>query len=145
MLTVKPATLSEAYQLHLQIPEFDEAISLSTFEEHLNSTDKHQILVAYLDNQPAGYMISYDRHQDGSIYCWMTGVLPNFRRHGILKAMMDHLIDWAKSEGFQEIKIKTRNSLREMLGFLVKNDFNFYEIDQQQNIRKNRLLLSKKL
>lgn len=145
MLTIKPATLAEAYQLHLQIPEFKEQMALSKFEEELATTDKVQILIAHLNDKPIGYMISYDRFKDGSIYCWMTGVLPEGRGQGALTAMMNELIDWAKAKGFTEIKIKTRNALREMLSFLVKNNFNFYQIDQQADLRENRLLLSRQI
>lgn len=145
MLTIKPATLTEAYQIHLQIPEFEDQVPLSRFEEQLATSDQQQILIAYFNDQPAGYMVSYDRYKDGSIYCWMTGVLPAFRRHGILKNMMNELIRWAKAEGFKEMKIKTRNSRREMLGFLVKNGFDFLEIDQRKMLKDHRILLSKNL
>lgn len=145
MPQIKPATLAEAYQLHQQIPEFKEQMPLSKFEEELATTDKVQILTAHLNDKPIGYMISYDRFKDGSIYCWMTGVIPEARGQGALKAMMTELTDWAKAKGFTEIKIKTRNALREMLSFLAKNDFNFYQIDQQVDVRDNRLLLSKKI
>ena len=145
MLTIKPAKLADAYQVHLQIPEFEDEVPLSRFEEQLATSDQQQILIAYFNDQPAGYMVSYDRYKDGSIYCWMTGVLPEFRRHGVLKAMMNELIDWAKTAGFKKMKIKTRNSRREMLGFLVKNGFNFLEVDQRKQTKNHRILLSKKI
>ena len=74
-------------------------------------------------------------------YCWMAGVIPQYRKSGVLTAMMEYLKNWSKEQGYKNLRIKTRNTRREMLSFLVKNNFNFYEIEAQENIRDNRICL----
>ena len=59
----------------------------------------------------------------------------------LLTAMMEYLKNWSKEQGYKNLRIKTRNTRREMLSFLVKNNFNFYEIEAQENIRDNRICL----
>lgn len=63
------------------------------------------------------------------------------RKSGVLTAMMEYLKNWSKEQGYKNLRIKTRNTRREMLSFLVKNNFNFYEIEAQENIRDNRICL----
>lgn len=65
---------------------------------------KRLILVAYADGQPAGYLVAYDKDDDGSFYCWMAGVDPLFRRCGILSELMKYLGDWAKGHGYGKIR-----------------------------------------
>jgi GNAT superfamily N-acetyltransferase len=103
------------------------------------------IIVAYVDDQPAGYTVGYDKFEDGSFYCWMAGVNPKFRKLGLLKSLMDYEDKWAKEKGYNKIKIKTRNNRREMLSYLVKYGFFFTEVIQQHNIDDNRILLEKEL
>lgn len=54
---------------------------------------------------------------------------------------MEYLKNWSKEQGYKNLRIKTRNTRREMLSFLVKNNFNFYEIVAQEKIRDNRICL----
>ena len=106
---------------------------------------EHLIIIASYDNQPAGYLIGYDKFGDDSFYCWMAGVDNNFRKKGILKALTDYQDKWAKSKGYNKIKIKTRNNRREMLSYLVKYGFLFTEVIEYPKIEENRILLEKNL
>lgn len=139
---IKEDSIDIAVKVNATIVEFDKPYDKAYFEERYGGKE-NLILVAYVDSQPAGYMVSYDRNNDGSFYCWMAGVEPNFRRLGILKKLMGYLNDWAKSKGYEKITIKTRNSRREMLSFLVKAGFNFTEVQTQPSVKDNRILLEK--
>jgi len=145
MAEVKEIELTEAYNIHLKIPEFkDPEDTLEHFKDRVEGKES-LVLAGFVDRKPAGYMISYDRYADGSIYCWMTGAVPEFRKQGVLSAMMNYLEKWAKENNFKSIKIKTRNARREMLGYLVKHDFQFLEIEPKEEISDSRILLEKKL
>lgn len=144
-LSVKEGTLQEALLVHASIPEFNSPVAeVSAFETRYEGK-RHVIHLAYQDETPIGYMISYDRFEDGSIYCWMAGVLPEYRQLGALSKMMDALEQWCHKQGKTSIKIKTRNSRREMLHFLVKRAFNFVEVIPQEDIKENRIVLEKSL
>jgi len=97
------------------------------------------------DEKPAGYMISYDKFSDGSLYCWMTGVNPKYRGKGILKKLMEYHENYAKNKGCDKLKISTRNNRREMLSYLVKYGFNFTEVVPKSNIEDNRIRLEKNI
>ena len=139
MITIKETSLQEAIKVNKQIPEFDiKDKEADYFEEHYKGKE-YLILVAYYNNQAAGYMISYDKFNDGSIYCWLAAVIPKFRKNGILKALMEYLTNWSKNKGYNKVKIKTRNKCRSMLSFLVKNNFQFTNVIKQEEIKENRI------
>ena len=143
-IAIKEDYVDVAVKVNATIVEFGEPYDNAYFENRYVGKEK-LILVAYVDNQPAGYMVSYNKDNDGSFYCWMAGVDPNFRRLGILKKLMDYLIDWVKKRGYKKIMIKTRNNRREMLSFLVKVGFNFVEIQERPLIEDNWILLEKEI
>jgi len=143
-ITIKEVPIEEAVKVNATIIEFDAPYQKDYFEDRYKDKDK-LIIVAYVDDQPAGYIVGYDKFEDGSFYCWMTGVNPKFRKLGLLKTLMDYEDKWAKEKGYNKIKIKTRNNRREMLAYLVKYGFFFTEVVQNKNIDDNRILLEKEL
>ena len=140
-IVVKEVDITEAVTINKTIPEFD-PYSREYFAERLKNTDD-LVIAAYIRGNLAGYLIGYDRFHDGSFYCWMTGVDPAFRRKGVLTALMGYQAEWARKRGYTKIKIKTRNTLRAMLAFLVNYGFYFTEVVQYPDIRENRILLEK--
>ncbi len=143
-ITIKEVPIEEAVKVNATIVEFDAPYQKDYFEDRYKDKDK-LIIVAYVDNLPAGYIVGYDKFGDGSFYCWMAGVNPKFRKLGLLKAMMDYEDKWAKEKGYNKIRIKTRNNRREMLAYLVKYAFFFTEVVKHPNIEDNRILLEKEL
>ena len=125
------------------IPEFN-PYPRTYFEERLHNK-KSLVIAAYISDHPVGYLVGYDRFNDGSFYCWMAGVNPAYRRKGVLKALMGYQEAWARAQGYNKIKIKTRNRLREMLVYLVTDGFSFVEVVQHPDIKDNRILLEKEL
>lgn len=144
-IVARPSNLLTAMGVHTLIPEFtDKSYTLEYFASRIRGK-RHLILVAYHDEEEAGYLVAYDRFNDGSFYCWMVGVTPDFREKGILKALMDYLFEWAKEKGYQKIKIKTRNHRREMLAYLVKYGFYVIEVESRLQVEENQILFEKAL
>ena len=140
-IIVKEVSIEEAVKVNRNVIEFDgKDTTKEDFEKRYVGKD-NLIIVAYYKNIPIGYIIGYDRDNDGSFYCWMAGVDNNYRRLGALTALMNYQMNWAKKKGYNKLKIRTRNNRREMLSFLVKNGFNFVSIEQRDNITENRINL----
>jgi len=140
-IVVKEVKLEDAFKVHSDIEEFKEANdTIDLFEDRIKGKD-NVILVAYYNDNPAGYMISYDRYGDGSIYCWMAATKSEYRRHGILKNLMNYQMKLAKESGYNKVKIKTQNDRREMLSYLVKNGWNFTDVKEKDDIMRNKISL----
>lgn len=141
-ITVTP--LDIVIKVHQKIPEFAPHIQEKDFENRY-TTKKKLIITAYLNSTAAGYLIGYEHEEKDSFYCWMLGVIPKFRRKGILTAMMNYLEQWAKKQGYNKIKIKTRNNRYEMLIYLAKKGFLITSVKQKQKIEENRIFLEKNI
>ena len=148
-IIVREAPLEDAIKVHREVPEFevlesDEDLK-AYFEDRYKDKEK-VIIVGYLNEEPIGYMIGYDKFEDGdSFYCWMAGVSKEWRRIGTLTGLMYYQKEWAKKHGYSTLKIKTRNTRREMLSYLVKDGFNFTSVDPRESIDENRINLQIKL
>jgi ribosomal protein S18 acetylase RimI-like enzyme len=143
-VTIREVPIEQAVAIANMVTDFGETYTKEHFEDRYQ--DKaHLIIVGLVDNQPAGFIVAYDRDQDGSLYCWMAGVDPNFRRRGALTALMDYQDSWAKEHGYTKIKIKTRNNRREMLANLVKRGFMFTAVEPYPEVGDNRISLERPL
>ena len=146
MIEIKEVDIKEAIKVHKNIKEFNETKPEKEYFENRYRDREKLIIVAYYNNVPAGYIIGYDKFQDGkNFYCWMAGVDSKFRKLGILTKMMQYQENWAKKKGYSILKIKTRNNRREMLSFLVKHNFNFLSVEKRDNIQDNRINLQKEI
>ena len=70
-------------------------------------------------------------------------MFPQFRRKGILTAIMHFLEERAKQQGYTSLKLFTRNSRREMLAFLIHDGFFFTEIIPKETIDDFRIRAEK--
>lgn len=143
-IVIKEVPIGEVVLVNATIIEFDAPYQKDYFEGRFKDRDK-LIIVAYINNQRAGYIVGYDKFEDGSFYCWMAGVDPKFRKIGVLKALMDYEDRWAKNKGYNKIKIKTRNNRREMLAYLVKYGYLLTEVVQYSKIEDNRIVFERSL
>lgn len=138
-IQVREVTIEEAIRVHDLIPEFD-AQPVEYFTDRYADRE-HLLLVAYIDDKPAGYMVSYEKPEEDCFYIWMAGVLPAFRRNGVLTELIEYVQEWASETGYKLLRIKTRNNRREMLSFLVKRGFCFYDVHQRDEREEHRILL----
>ena len=99
---IKEVSFEEANKVNKEIPEFMPDYVETRFKENCSGRET-LIFVAYVNEKPAGYNISYDKFGDESFYCWCAGVKPEFRRKGVLKKMMEYQEAWAKKRGYNKI------------------------------------------
>lgn len=132
----------QAFSIHQQIPEFQ--IDSTTYQqifERINHVKHPLIFVAFIADQPVGYLMGYER--DNSFYIWLAGVLADHRREGIFVQLMKAIEQWAMKRNYRLLTIKTRNCFKSMLLFLIAHDFKLTGIDRRDSIDSHRLLLEK--
>jgi len=143
-IKIKEGEIDVAVKVHSGLHEFSRLYLREEVEDRYRDREE-LILTAYFGDEPVGYLISYDKYVDGSFYCWMAGVEPEFRRRGILTKMMAYLNEWAIKHKYEKITLKTRNSRREMLAYLIKNSFNIKNVEVNPAIEDNKVLFEKSL
>jgi len=139
---IKNGTIEDAVKISKQLPEFHNPHQKTVYEERLGGK-KHLVLIAYDEEKPIGFKVGYER--DDTFYSWMGGVLPNYRKSGVARNLATTQEDWARKNGFQTITFKTRNRLKGMLIFALKNNFNIINVEPREPIGEYRILLRKNL
>ena len=141
---IKETSLEEALKVFPKIVEFDrkEAGTVEFCNNKLKDLDT-LFLSAYVEDKNVGYLIAYDKKD--SFHCWVSGVDPNYRRKGIHTEMMNKFELYAKKHGYNKVTLKTMNNKREMLSYMVKNNWNFTKVIPKTDIMENEILLEKKI
>lgn len=141
-MDIRISDIATAVQVSQLIPEFWDAYEEAEYHKRLSHTP-HLILVAFEENQPIGFKVGYER--EDYFYSWMGGILPEYRKQGVAKALAEYQENWAKEKGYTTIVFKTRNYLKGMLIFAMKNGFHIIDIEKHSEIEQHRILLQKKL
>jgi GNAT superfamily N-acetyltransferase len=128
--------------LSASLPEFNDPYSAEAIAERL-AGKLHLSLAAYVDGEPAGFKLGYER--DGEFYSWLGGVLPQYRRSGVAKALAEAQEDWAREQGYTCVNFKTRNRHKDMLIFALKNGFQITGYEEREPLEESRIWLQKQL
>lgn len=142
---IKKGSIEDAVFVSLQVPELENPHQEEVYRKRL-ADKKHLILIAFDGEKKIGFKVGYDKFLDGkNFYTWMGGVLPDYRKKGIADALAHQQEKWIKSQGYQNVILKTRNKHQGMLIFAIKNNFKIIEIEPQEDIEEHRILLKKRL
>ena len=136
--------LDDAVMVSANVPEFDDPYEIPEYSKRLNSAT-HLILTVYDDHNPIAFKIGYQRHPDGSFYSWMGGVLPNYRRKGIANNLADYQDIWAKKNGYNSIRMQTREKHIAMLAFAINRGFLITNRIEQISSSNARIWMNKPL
>jgi len=126
--------------LSRQIPEFIDPHGEEEYRKRL-STVPHLILIAYVEDQPAGFKVGYEK--EGYFYSWMGAILPAFRRMQLATHLAEAQEEWAGQQGYPHVTFKTRNYLKPMLLFALKRGFYILAVEEREQIEEYRILLRK--
>ncbi|MEL6675197.1 MAG: GNAT family N-acetyltransferase [Bacteroidota bacterium] len=141
---IRQASIAEIVALSQEIPEFDQPHGTEEYTRRLSGTP-HLILVAEKENQLCGFKVGYQREKDGSFYSWMGAIHPAYRRQGIALALAEAQEAWAKENGFQAIRFKTRNRLKAMQIFALSRGFDIVGFEPRNPRTESRIILEKSL
>lgn len=139
-ISVKEGNLDDVLLVHENIVEFDEKHPPKDFFIKRYENTKHIIIISYYNEFPIGYIIGYEIDND-NFYCWLAGVDVNYRRCSALSMMMNYLIEWCHKNNYKKISIKTRNKYRNMLMYLIKNNWNFISVENKDTLSEYRINL----
>jgi len=139
-IKIATGTLETVVAISQKIPEFHNPHNLLTYQQRLKGVP-HIILVAYVDDIPAGFKVGYERA--GYFYSWMGAILPTYRRLGLARKLAEKQEIWAKENGYPHVTFKTRNRLKPMLLFAISRGFDIIDIQPKTTIAEYRIILRK--
>ncbi|MGF1859522.1 N-acetyltransferase family protein [Photobacterium profundum] len=142
-MQVRQASLAEAIIVLNQISEFDHPETEDSLKQRL-AGHTSLILVAEHEDRLVGVKIGYCL-SESTFYSWIGGVAPAGRRMGVAQALLDAQEAWAAEQGYQEIKVKSRNCFPSMLRLLMRNSYLIEDIEKKGNMTDCRIYFSKLL
>jgi hypothetical protein len=149
-MLVTEAPLDVALGVLSGVPEFDpddgpHGTWAQSARTRLDSHDRLILVAGEPGALPGGALIAYDRYQDGSLYCWLAGVVPAARRQGALTALMTIMKARAAERGYRAIRIGTQNRFGGMLTYLVKDGYLITEVVPAADAWRTRVSLQRPL
>lgn len=117
-MLIREGSLSEIVQIVEKIHEFAQKETEQSLQARLN--DKTcLVLVAENESELLGFKMGYEL-DNKKFYSWFGGVTPAARGHGVAQRLLDVQEKWALEQGYQRIKVKSRNQFPAMLRLLIK-------------------------
>ncbi|MEZ9563686.1 GNAT family N-acetyltransferase [Vibrio artabrorum] len=142
-VVVREGSLEEVVSVVEQIPEFAKKESVTSLSERL-AGKKSLILVAEEAGVLLGFKIGYELDQD-AFYSWLGGVSPLARKKGVAQAQLDAQEQWAQQQGYQQLKVKSRNQFPAMLRLLLRNGYRIEKLEEKEDINDHRIHFLKQI
>ncbi|MBT9239505.1 GNAT family N-acetyltransferase [Vibrio splendidus] len=140
---VREGSLEEVVSVVEQIVEFARKESVASLSERLAGKTS-LILVAEEAGVLLGFKIGYELDEN-TFYSWFGGVLPIARNKGVAQAQLDIQEQWVKQQGYQQLKVKSRNLFPAMLRLLLKNGYLIEKLEEKEDINAHRIHFLKQI
>ncbi|MEZ8018272.1 GNAT family N-acetyltransferase [Vibrio splendidus] len=140
---VREGSLAEVISVVEQITEFAKKESVASLSERLTGKT-NLILVAEEAGVLLGFKIGYELDQQ-TFYSWFGGVLPLARNKGVAQAQLDAQEQWVKQQGYQQLKVKSRNQFPAMLRLLLRNGYLIEKLEEKEDINAHRIHFLKQI
>ncbi|QOV91649.1 GNAT family N-acetyltransferase [Humisphaera borealis] len=101
-------------------------------------------LIAKMDDKPVGFWIGFEL-KPGMFYHWMGGVLPNVRRHGVARQLLEAQQAWSKDHGYEYLRCECMNEQREFMHFMIAMGFDIVGMRWDSTYASNMLVFEKNL
>jgi predicted GNAT superfamily acetyltransferase len=90
-----------------------------------------------------GYKLGYRRNRE-VFYSWLGGVLPEQRRRGVARELLQRQHAWCRSQGYRRVRTDTTNAFRDMLLLNLRAGFDvigtFHDAERGLTIMLERAL-----
>ncbi|MCF7497277.1 GNAT family N-acetyltransferase [Vibrio sp. L5-1] len=140
---VREGSLEEVVSVVEQITEFAKKESVASLSERLAGKTS-LILVAEEAGVLLGFKIGYELDEN-TFYSWFGGVSPIARNKGVAQAQLDTQEQWVKQQGYQQLKVKSRNQFPAMLRLLLRNGYLIEKLEEKEDINAHRIHFLKQI
>ncbi|MDN2667416.1 GNAT family N-acetyltransferase [Vibrio lentus] len=140
---VREGSLEEVVSVVEQITEFAKKESVASLSERLAGKTS-LILVAEEAGVLLGFKIGYELDEN-TFYSWFGGVSSLARNKGVAQAQLDVQEQWVKQQGYQQLKVKSRNQFPAMLRLLLRNGYLIEKLEEKEDISTHRIHFLKQI
>ncbi|MFG0773394.1 GNAT family N-acetyltransferase [Vibrio plantisponsor] len=142
-MKIREGSLSEVVAVVTEIDEFIVKENEQSLAQRLEGK-RHLILVAEQQGQILGFKIGYELDSD-TFYSWFGGVSPKARNFGLAQKLLDVQESWVIKQGYQQLKVKSRNQFPAMLRLLLRNNYLIENFEPYEPLLESRIHFVKQL
>ncbi len=142
-MKIREGSLSEVVAVVTEIDEFIVKENEQSLAQRLEGK-RHLILVAEQQGQILGFKIGYELDSD-TFYSWFGGVSPKARNLGLAQKLLDVQESWVVKQGYQQLKVKSRNQFPAMLRLLLRNNYLIENFEPYEPLLESRIHFVKQL
>ncbi|MEI8657748.1 MULTISPECIES: GNAT family N-acetyltransferase [Vibrio] len=142
-MKIREGSLSEVVTVVTEIDEFIVKENEQSLAQRLEGK-RHLILVAEQQGQILGFKIGYELDSD-TFYSWFGGVSPKARNLGLAQKLLDVQESWVIEQGYQQLKVKSRNQFPAMLRLLLRNNYLIENFEPYEPLLESRIHFVKQL
>ncbi len=142
-MKIREGSLSEVVAVVTEIDEFIVKENEQSLAQRLEGK-RHLILVAEQQGQILGFKIGYELDSD-TFYSWFGGVSPKARNLGLAQKLLDVQESWVIEQGYQQLKVKSRNQFPAMLRLLLRNNYLIDNFEPYEPLLESRIHFVKQL
>lgn len=139
---INPADLGTIAHLYNSVfrPERDEA----WLKRRMGDPARALIQVARVDNDAVGFYCGYESRPD-THRAWLVGIVPELRRTGVASQLMIAAEDWARTEGYQQIRFECSNQVRPFMHLGIARDYDIVGLRFDSGRMTNLAMFEKRL
>lgn len=140
---VREGSLEEVVSVVEQITEFAKKENVASLSERLAGKTS-LLLVAEEAGVLLGFKIGYELDEN-TFYSWFGGVSSLARNKGVAQAQLDVQERWVKQQGYQQLKVKSRNQFPAMLRLLLRNGYLIEKLEEKEDINAHIIHFLKRI
>ncbi|KGY10943.1 acetyltransferase [Vibrio tubiashii] len=137
-------TLEECVQVVQEIDEFSHKETVESLSARLEGKPCSLIQIAQEGDNLLGFKIGY-QIDETTFYSWFGGVSSLARNKGVAQKLLEIQQAWASEQGYQQLKVKSRNQFPSMLRLLIKNGYIIEEYEPKEPLLESRIHFVKQL
>ena len=141
-ISIKEGNIDDVVKVNNTIDEYQIKFSKQRFLEKLADKKYSLITIAYAQNTPIGFLISYQA-TDNTLEIWCTGVTKKFRSLGVFTKLQQYTEETAIKHNYHKIITDTSNRYLKSLHYYLNHGFQRYNFDKFPNILNNKIYLEK--
>ncbi|MEF1288509.1 GNAT family N-acetyltransferase [Vibrio sp. M260118] len=137
-------TLEECVQVVQEIDEFSHKETVESLSARLEGKPRSLIQIAQEGDNLLGFKIGY-QIDETTFYSWFGGVSSLARNKGVAQKLLEIQEAWVSEQGYQQLKVKSRNQFPAMLMLLIKNGYVIENYEQKEPLLESRIHFVKQL
>jgi len=101
-------------------------------------------MLAEVEDQPAGFIIGFELRPT-TYFCWLCGVLPDYRRASIATQLIRAQHAWARDQDYETLRFECQNQHRPMLHVAIAEGYDLVGIRWDTASSNNVVIFEKDL